>query len=386
MKAPDEVRLLLQKRYQNKHREWLSAQCEADWPLVINLDIPQERDAARDTAKVRSWISKWQTWAGDGELVWTSRQWRSLGNQSLPECIRLSSPEQVTSWIGQSARWQRAKTRYNAVVARWPVLQACLGRHFMVLADYDDLDFQRLVDMVAWLIQHPESDLYPRQIPLAGLDTKWLDTRKSIVSELVATIFGFGGGSDNFYRVCGLREPPSLIRVRILCPTLREALGGLGYVAAPVAELASLTLTINQVLIVENLQTGLALPDMPGTVAILALGMHVEVLGKLPWASTARCYYWGDLDTHGFAILNRARFYLPSVRSIMMDRQTLDRFKELWVPEPVQHLAADFVGLTEVEQAVYAWLKSKPQGEAIRLEQERLAWDYVLQNFARTLH
>lgn len=34
-------------------------------------------------------------------------------------------------------------------------------------------------------------------------------------------------------------------------------------------------------------------------------------------------HYWGDLDTHGSAILDRLRAWLPQTRSFLMDRETL---------------------------------------------------------------
>jgi len=45
-------------------------------------------------------------------------------------------------------------------------------------------------------------------------------------------------------------------------------------------------------------------------------------------------HYWGDLDTHGFAILNQLRAWLPQTRSFLMDRQTLVEHRDRWGREP----------------------------------------------------
>ena len=45
------------------------------------------------------------------------------------------------------------------------------------------------------------------------------------------------------------------------------------------------------VLIVENLETGLALPDMPGVVAVMKLGAAGKLVAALPWLAEARCLY-----------------------------------------------------------------------------------------------
>jgi hypothetical protein len=45
---------------------------------------------------------------------------------------------------------------------------------------------------------------------------------------------------------------------------------------------------------------------------------------------------WGDIDTHGFVILDRLRAMFPKVRSMLMDRETLLAHRGQWVTEPSQ--------------------------------------------------
>jgi hypothetical protein len=97
------------------------------------------------------------------------------------------------------------------------------------------------------------------------------------------------------------------------------------------------------------------------------------------------CIYWGDLDTHGFAILHRARSYLPNLQSILMDEDTLLRHRSLWVEEKEQHPNAELTLLTKAEQAVYLGLKQQRWGQNVRLEQERIAWDYAWKALQRSM-
>jgi len=376
MKLPEDVRRLLSRRYQNQHREWLSAECgESAWPMDIALGVPTEQAALAQIEGVRTWVRAWQGWQGVGTLVWCERRWKSLGVQRLPEKLVLQSPQEVAAWAGESARWERARLRHQMLTAHWPVLTGHLARHFNVLADYDDPDFQRLMQMLDWIVAHPHSNLYPRQLPIAGLDSKWLEGRKGLLTDLVAAIQEDGVSDLNFHQRCGLKAPPVLVRMRVLDSTLRARIGGIGDITAPVEDLAALDLPASQVLIVENLQTALALSDLPGTVAITALGYSVNVLTHLPWVTCARrMVYWGDLDTHGFAILHRARSYLPELQSILMDQDTLLSHSALWVNEKEQHPASELTLLTRDEQSVYQGLKRQQWGQNIRLEQERIAW------------
>ncbi|MDD5242308.1 MAG: DUF2220 family protein [Sulfuricella sp.] len=387
MKLPDDVRQELIRRFQNKHREWLvpcpSIETEnTRWPLEINLGIPTEVAALKQPEGIRAWVTAWQNWRGVGSLVWSDRRWRSLGAQSLPDKLVLNGPADVALWIGEAARWECASLRHAELTARWPSLERLLPRHFDVLADYSDADYQRLYRMLEWIIANPNSNLYPRQLPIAGLDSKWLEGRKGLLSDLVATIKGDTSERD-FFLLCGLKPLPYPIRMRVLDQEIRNQIGGLGDISAHCDELAALNLSVSRVFVVENLQTGLAFPDVPGTVVIMRLGYNVDVLARLPWITKAKCMYWGDLDTHGFAILNRARTYLPLLQSLLMDEETLLSHKTLWVDEKQQNAAEELPLLTDAEQAVYRGIKKHQWGQNIRLEQERIAWDYAWNSLAR---
>lgn len=375
MKLPEDVRQTLVRRFQSKHREWLIGDAgESQWPLEVPLGVPTEQAALRQVDGVRAWVSAWQGWQGGGTLSWCDRRWKALGVQRLPEKLALRGPEDVAMWIGESARWERAQSRYRALIARWPVLAQQLPRYFDVLADYSEADYQRLAEMLDWIASHPNSNLYPRQLPVSGLDSKWLDGRKGLLTDLVAAIQEDSSGEVDFYQRCGLKAPPLLVRMRVLDQALRAHVGGVGDITAPVEDLAGLSWPVSHVFIVENLQTGLAMSDMPGAVVFMRLGYNVDVLARLPWLARARCIYWGDVDTHGFAILHRARSYIPELQSVLMDEETLLRHKALWVDEAAQHSAAELTLLTKDEQQLYRDLKQQRWGQNVRLEQERIDW------------
>lgn len=375
MKLPEDVRQFLARRFQSKHREWLIGDPgEGQWPLEVPLGIPTEQAALRQVDGVRAWVSAWQAWQGVGTLFWCDRRWKALGVQRLPEKLALRGPEDVAMWIGESARWERAQSRYRTLTARWPVLAQQLPRYFDVLADYGDADFRRLAEMLDWIASHPQSDLYPRQLPVSGLDSKWLDGRKGLLTDLVAAIQEDSSSDLDFYQRCGLKAPPLLVRMRVLDQALRARVGGVGDITAPVEDLAGLNLPVSLVFIIENLQTGLAMSDMPGAVVFMRLGYNVNVLARFPWLARAKCIYWGDLDTHGFAILHRARSYIPELQSVLMDEDTLLRHKPLWVDESAQHPSTELTLLTEQEQQLYRDLKQQRWGQNVRLEQERIDW------------
>lgn len=379
LKLPDDIRQLLVRRFLNKHRDWLAAEAAtnqaAQWPLEIRLGIPTEQEALKQPDGVRAWAAAWQDWQGVGTLVWSERRWRALGVQRLPDKLILLGPADAAVWVGEAARWERANIRFVALVGRWPALRCRLSRHFDVLADYDESDFHRLIEMLAWVSTNPNSGLYPRQLPIAGLDSKWLDGKRGLLSDLVSAILGDVDSDRDFFQRCGLKAPPQLVRLRILDQRLRNLVGGLCDITAPIEQLANLDISASRVFVVENLQTGLAFSDIPGAIVIMRLGYNVDVLAHLPWIARAQCIYWGDVDTHGFAILNRARTYLPGIRSVLMDEETLLSHRSLWVEEKEPHPATELTLLTEAEKTVYFGIRHQRWGQNIRLEQERIAWE-----------
>lgn len=381
MKLPEDVRQFLARRFQSKHREWLIGDpSESQWPLEVPLGVPTEQAALRQVDGVRCWVVAWQNWQANAiqtscTLSWCERRWKALGVQRLPAMLTLGGPEDVAIWIGESTRWGRAQSRFRTLTARWPILARQLPRYFDVLADYNDADFGRLVEMLDWINLNPHSNLYPRQIPVAGVDSKWLDSRKPLISHLIASIQGEPTGDIDFYQRCGLRAQPHLIRLRILDPKLRVDFDGIGDISVPCEYLASLGMRPTNVFVVENLQTGLAFDDLPGSVVIMRLGYAVDVLGQLPWLQEARCIYWGDIDTHGFAILNRARSYIPNLKTVLMDESTLLSHHNLWGEERVQYSSPELPLLTATELKLYQSLKDNTYGQQVRLEQERISWE-----------
>lgn len=375
---PDDARSWLRRRYENQRRPWIAG--EGSWPLVLTLGEPVERSVAEDATLIRAWIDAWSDWKGPGQVGWEERRWPRLGAQQLPLRLVLESALDVAHAVGDAAGFALARVRYQLLAERWSVLRGAgvLVRNAELLAEYTEPDFARLVALIQWFEQNPKSDLYVRQLPVLGIHTKWIDTRRRrLVSELTAAIRGEPGGGD-FHEVCGLRCPPNRLRMRVLCPLLRQQLGGLGDVEAPLQELAALALKPRCVLIVENLETGIALPALSGCVVFMKLGMGVSMLGQVPWLRDRPSLYWGDIDTHGYVILDRARVALPLARSVLMDEATLCAHRELCVLETEPHRDVDLPRLTDAERAIFDGLRTHRWGHALRLEQERIPWTVVV--------
>lgn len=373
---PEHVRGAVVRRYNGAHRDWLVG--SSDWPVGFALGAPTESEVMADLPAVQAWVQAWRQWSGPGKVEFEPRKWARLGSQDLPARLVLGNPFEVAALCGQEKRWARAVARLEVLIAIWPDLAATvkLGRYFDVLADYADTDFGRLVAVVQWLEANPTSSLYIRQLPVLGVDTKWLEKRQGLVAEFLSLVTRSEKAGD-FFEVTGLKRLPHRVRVMVLCPELRRLAGGLRDFEAPIEDVVRLELTPKRVLVVENHVCATALGDMPGCIAFAGLGKAVGVLGRVPWAKGVPALYWGDIDTHGLVILNSARAALPCLQSVLMDSKTLMEFKELAVFEAVQAVESGLEHLTAEEAALFEGLKSGRWGLKPRVEQERLPWNYV---------
>jgi hypothetical protein len=398
MRRPEDVLAWARQRYRNQRRRWLDG--AGEWPLTLSLERPSEQAALDNFPAVRAWSEAWAAWrpsTADVALETEAVAWRRIGVQTLPRRISFGTPASVADVIGESSSWQRAVLRRQRLVGRWPGLaEVGLGAHFDVLADWVDADIAKLTALLEWFEVNPQSGLYLRQLPVHGIDTKWIDLhRRGVVSDLVRRMRGYGGASADepahdlapkFYELCGLRRPPTRMRLLLLCPQLRRAAGGLRDIEAPIEQLRELVIAPKRALVVENLETAYALPDFPATVAFTKLGSAVSLVRQMPWMANVEVVYWGDIDTHGFNILSLARKMLGNVNSVLMDEATLKAHRDRCVPEANQMRSADRSMLTAEELAVYTGLLEGKWGMSLRLEQERIEWLYVLTRLVPALN
>lgn len=351
--------------YQRRCAQWATGPADAP-AFDVPLHPPTQDAALRGADAAVEWVRAWRDVPG---VVWTRRRWANVGDQDVPERLRLEAPADVARFAGREKHWRTLRSRAEELIGRWgDAVRPAVRRHASVVVEHDETDHARLVAVVDWLVANPRSGLYFRQVPVAGVDTKWLGTRRALVTSLVTAVTG---AED-----LGLRQPPGLVRVRYLDRTL--APGGVGDLAAPPDELDHLSLRPDRVVVVENLESFLALPPARGVVAIHGSGYAVDRLGLIGWVRESPLTYWGDLDHDGFAILDRLRAHCPTVTSVLMDEATLLTHRDLWVADPNtgSGRASGRLDRRTAEEAAVDSLLAELGG--VRLEQERIAWPEAL--------
>ena len=131
------------------------------------------------------------------------------------------------------------------------------------------------------------------------------------------------------------------------------------------------------VFITENEINFLAFPAAADSLVVFGAGYGFDALAQAGWLQQRTLHYWGDIDTHGFAILDQLRSHFPHAQSFLMDRDTLLAHQPQWLEEP-QPTQRELPRLSPDEQRLYDDLRwRRLRDEPLRLEQERIAFGRV---------
>lgn len=356
------------------------------FPLELKLKRPSPRDVAERFGEVQDWAralaSASREARGFGfELKHETLRNRVQGANDLPVAAVVPTEADGLRLIRKQAEADRFKELSDATLSRHPALREWLTRRPLVALSHAE-SWPRVLAVLDWFVTHPKSGLYLRQLDIPGVDTKFIETQRGLLAELLDVVLPESAidlavsGSKVFSQRYGLRSEPPLVRFRLLDESVY--LSGLSDLSLTPAEFATLRLPVRRVFITENRTNGIAFPDDPNSMVIFGLGYGLERFVETPWLRDLDVWYWGDIDTHGFRILDRLRAVLPSARSFLMDRATLDAHRSLWGEEPTdKRFTGDLSRLSADEQSLFDDLRHDSIGERVRLEQERVAYSWL---------
>ena len=388
MITPQEIRVKALRHWSSfaYHRNHLSG---VPWQaLDISFGKPGGRELLNDFANIGNSLHELQASAknalGYGYRIEVEPvAHRQLGEQHLPSRIYFETEPDFLRFIGKLGVAAQFKQLAQQTLAHYPALADILHDKPRWLLD-NLVVWNKLLSVAGWFVAHPRPDIFIRQIDLPDIDSKFIEQHKTQLTVLLDGLLppaAIDCEVKSFEQRYGLRFDQHLIRFRLLDPAV--ALGGLTDLTLPLEDFRRLELPLKNVFITENKVNGLAFPNFPDSMVIFSLGYGVGSLAEVGWLKNIRIIYWGDLDTHGFAILSRLREAFPHVVSMLMDSATLASNRTLCVTEasPVKEIPAC---LTDAEQATFKTLLP-PGALALRLEQERIPFGQV-EAFLRALN
>ncbi len=361
-----------------------------EFPLRLRFKKTGGQHAVDSFAEVQRWLTELNAVskeaAGFGFTVEFSEvNHRKLGRQNLPSDIRFDTPEDLARFIGKHKELESFQAVLDVTKERNPAVVSWLVNNPMKAIPHLD-DWGKILDVCTFVQANPRPDIYLRQIILQGVDTKFFEAKRSILSDVLtqslpenaydASITGLS--KYGFERRFGFLYNEPVIRYRILDESI---LAGSVYrdISIPLSEFAEHDIPgCHTVFVTENKVNGLAFPPYVGGIVVFGLGYGVSDIAEAAWLKEKRVVYWGDIDSHGYGILSMLRGKLPHVESILMSSCDIDRHRSIAGAEPVDTCCVDaLANLTPEEKVAYSRLLNGGDCEGMRIEQERIPFQVV---------
>ncbi|MFM0156653.1 Wadjet anti-phage system protein JetD domain-containing protein [Paraburkholderia sediminicola] len=352
------------------------------FPKRLVLKSPTSAEITERFEDIRQWSSSLRSIA-HCRLEMREFRHRVFGANALPVEVWIDSFEDAVALIGKQRDAARFALLLDATRTREPRLVPWLAKRPLKALELADV-WGRLVDVCVWLEAHPRPGIYLRQIDVPNVHTKFIEAHRSVLSELLdcvlptETVDLARSGLNQFASRYGLREKPLRIRFRLLDAkkALFHPASTEQDVTLDAASFARLELDVSRVFITENEINFLAFPPVDDSMVVFGAGYGFEMFANTTWLSDRRLCYWGDIDTHGFAILDQLRHQFDRVESFLMDRETLMAFESQWDREDKQTLR-DLPRLTRDERTLFDDLRDNRLRKNLRLEQERISFGWV---------
>lgn len=361
----------------------------------LSLGRVTEAEAVRDLHGLKAELMRWREilpqrpgW----RVVLAEQRFRTVGlTVRLPRELTVDSTESLLRALHPNgitpALWRTALSRLQRFCetfaltsdeSRKSAVAALRSLKLLFSSDTSDREFEAVLNTLSWLLRHPNAGLFPRALPVEGVDSKWLERRRGTLARLWNTVTGENVSAADFLEHAGLLRLPQFVSVRNASSWVKEGTAENVVKLTPEA-LAQTAPEGPFVLIIENEQTALSL-DLGNVPIFFGLGYGVTLLASLPWMKEKRILYFGDLDTHGLAILAECRRLFRQTESVLTDLATFERFRALAVLEPKQ-AALPTDRLTTEERDLGVRLLA----EGLRLEQERIPLETVREALLRAL-
>ena len=351
------------------------------FPLRLPLKGPTTADITERFHAVRAWARELAA-LNSVRIEWHEVAHRVQGAQRLPASAWIENIDDALAWLGKRKEWQRFAAQASTTRRAHPALLPWLEKRPLQALELA-AEWPKLLKVVAWLVEHPRPSIYLRQVDLTGVHSKFIETHRSVLAELLdlslpteAIDFSKTGVSQ-FSARYGFLDKPTRIRWRALDPAIQTMPSiDCPDITLDATSFSRLQLPVKRVFITENETNFLAFPPVHEAIVIFGAGYGWDALARSVWLRQCELHYWGDIDTHGFGILDQLRGYFSHVTSFLMDRATLDAHADFWGMED-KPLSVDLHRLTPKERLLYDELRDNHISLGLRLEQEQIGFQWV---------
>lgn len=353
------------------------------FPIEISLKVPTDQQARDNLGHFHAFFKAWTDFAYPELVEWQERQYRQLSEQRVPVKLRIFSLQQLTELLGAEQQLENWLNKISSFLQQSFVhdrhqhrLFQTLIHHLEQIERYSQQEWQWLIQLIEQLKPNIGAGLYLRALPLSAVNTKFLE-QNLLLTEVICNVLY----DDEIVLAGGLLawldcldSPKGWLTIKPVCPNVQEKLGGLPVFQLSTEVLDQFELPAERIIVVENIQSGLACPNLENSIVVCGGGKNISWMNA-KWLQHKQVFYWGDIDSEGLNILSMVRQKIPHVIALMMDEATVLQFQNHMVDEP-DSIFSEPQYLTADELKLFHDLRAQTFKNR-RLEQERISVDWV---------
>lgn len=224
--TPDYLLTRLRQRWQRGEFLANTLHEQSLFPLRVPLRTPSAAEIRDRFADVQRWITEWKTKECEGlTCEWKTIRHRLFGENQLPSSLLFSDIEALSKGLNVYADWLSFLQLIHHTQSSYPELLPWLSRrsiHALSLSE----DWPKFLSIIDWVRQNPRSGRFLRQVDFPGIHTKFVETHRSTLIEILDltlppdAINPDARGVSHFNRRYGFQDKPDRIRIRFLDPAI----------------------------------------------------------------------------------------------------------------------------------------------------------------------
>ena len=375
--------ILHKKEWENRRNLKQRLLNQRPFPIEISLKVPTDQQARDNLGHFHAFFKAWKDFAYPELVEWQERQYRQLSEQRVPVKLRIFSLQQLTELLETEQQLENWLDKISSFLQQSFVhdrhqhrLFQTLIHHLEQIERYSQQEWQWLIQLIEQLKPNMGAGLYLRALPLSAVNTKFLE-QNLLLTEVICNVLY----DDEIVLAGGLLawldcldSPKGWLTIKPVCPNVQEKLGGLPVFQLSTEVLDQFELPAERIIVVENIQSGLACPNLENSIVVCGGGKNISWMNA-KWLQHKQVFYWGDIDSEGLNILSMVRQKIPHVIALMMDEATVLQFQNHMVDEP-DSIFSEPQYLTADELKLFHDLRAQTFKNR-RLEQERISVDWV---------
>lgn len=159
------------------------------YPRRRVLKRPSAAELRDDYAAAREWAAGLFAAAGPYSLETVDVGRTTIGSNQLPAVAVFASAADEAAFVGKSRELARFLSLVGSLAALDPSLREWAARRPKPLLDLGEAALTA-ARVALWLREHPSPGVFVRQLSIPGVHTKFIETHRKTIDEMVAVLVG----------------------------------------------------------------------------------------------------------------------------------------------------------------------------------------------------